>query len=228
MDTYCFYTGVACGFPSPLGVSYFQISKEFFFRNLFHNVFPSPLGVSYFQISLKVCKRCLLLLKKFPSPLGVSYFQICKLSHYNSPFLNRFRPLSGYLISKFKYWILCNIVSLLMFPSPLGVSYFQMQDSVFYDGMALGSFRPLSGYLISKSKRWIPKENESGFRPLSGYLISKFWLWLQRSSHYYSFRPLSGYLISKYMFSFNETFADFTVSVPSRGILFPNLITASS
>ena len=63
-------------FPSPLGVSYFQISKEFFFRNLFHNVFPSPLGVSYFQISLKVCKRCLLLLKKFPSPLGVSYFQI--------------------------------------------------------------------------------------------------------------------------------------------------------
>ena len=91
-----------CKFPSPLGVSYFQISKEFFFRNLFHNVFPSPLGVSYFQISLKVCKRCLLLLKKFPSPLGVSYFQIgWRKSMTRKEKVMGFRPLSGYLISKY-------------------------------------------------------------------------------------------------------------------------------
>ena len=38
--------------------------------------FPSPLGVSYFQIESKV--EQFKAVKKFPSPLGVSYFQMAK------------------------------------------------------------------------------------------------------------------------------------------------------
>ena len=38
--------------------------------------FPSPLGVSYFQMLLKRYNENLV--KAFPSPLGVSYFQIKK------------------------------------------------------------------------------------------------------------------------------------------------------
>ena len=87
----------------------------------------------------------------FPSPLGVSYFQIERAISL-STVLASFRPLSGYLISKYKMKLqsVCsrNIVSVpsrgilfpnaidfadrmwkmrRKFPSPLGVSYFQMQ-----------------------------------------------------------------------------------------------------
>ena len=65
---------IACYmFPSPLGVSYFQIMK----RQLSGEIkvmFPSPLGVSYFQMSFK--HAILRIWLAFPSPLGVSYFQI--------------------------------------------------------------------------------------------------------------------------------------------------------
>ena len=111
---------------------------------------------------------------------------------------NCFRPLSGYLISKFwsKQW-----------------KVFRCQR-----------FRPLSGYLISKFDKVqcdtkIASDNR--FRPLSGYLISKFklkfriWWWVV------CFRPLSGYLISKSQSHDRYETATF-VSVPSRGILFPN------
>ena len=60
-------------FPSPLGVSYFQI----IFRSsllIYYPAFPSPLGVSYFQMEL--IKRYEGEVFKFPSPLGVSYFQM--------------------------------------------------------------------------------------------------------------------------------------------------------
>ena len=87
-------------FPSPLGVSYFQIMSDYLctttkglvsFRPLsgylisklgisdkelfiFSQLFPSPLGVSYFQI--RKLKKQGVQYVPFPSPLGVSYFQI--------------------------------------------------------------------------------------------------------------------------------------------------------
>ena len=62
------------------------------------------------------------------------------------------------------------------------------------------------------------------FRPLSGYLISKLCttnkgLVIQLLR----FRPLSGYLISKSCFIISQRISFYTVSVPSRGILFPNI-----
>ena len=60
-------------------------------------MFPSPLGVSYFQmrkINMKKLNDVL-----FPSPLGVSYFQIEKERMMYVVAVG-FRPLSGYLISK--------------------------------------------------------------------------------------------------------------------------------
>ena len=90
------------------------------------------------------------------------------------------------------------------------------------------SFRPLSGYLISKCKliSCYDIHIQSSFRPLSGYLISKY------GSTFYTegtqgdcFRPLSGYLISKYSMSNREWAIAVLVSVPSRGILFPNIYT---
>ena len=62
------------------------------------------------------------------------------------------------------------------------------------------SFRPLSGHLISKSTK--------------GYVIEVYCL--------KRFRPLSGHLISKFGTYDNIEDAAKAVSVPSRGILFPN------
>ena len=69
-----------------------------------------------------------------------------------------------------------NLKKTLMFPSPLVVSYFQMMNHLQSLKIQMYRFRPLSGYLISKCFR-------------------------------------SRELIQKYSKS---------VSVPSRGILFPN------
>ena len=41
---------MASMFPSPLGVSYFQIIHSLFSGGNDEDMFPSPLGVSYFQI----------------------------------------------------------------------------------------------------------------------------------------------------------------------------------
>ena len=110
-------------FPSPLGVSYFQIKRARSYCLMLAG-FPSPLGVSYFQITLKhlngqktnfvsVPSRGILfpnyvalafekkIYFRFPSPLGVSYFQI--------------------LVKAVK-------ADLYGFPSPLGVSYFQIKE----------------------------------------------------------------------------------------------------
>ena len=86
-------------------------------------MFPSPLGVSYFQISLKVCKRCLLLLKKFPSPLGVSYFQMTILVLIMRSDNMVSVPSRGILFPNKKIMV---IGVGWKFPSPLGVSYFQI------------------------------------------------------------------------------------------------------
>ena len=91
----------------------------------FEKEFPSPLGVSYFQISIclygwkggcwmvSVPSRGILFPNNmkllymttkdgymFPSPLGVSYFQILWGNGWLSFNKSCFRPLSGYLISK--------------------------------------------------------------------------------------------------------------------------------
>ena len=90
-------------FPSPLGVSYFQMhvtqmnvklesavsvpSRGILFPNSYYKngklkdikEFPSPLGVSYFQIDI-IFYGCCKHTTKFPSPLGVSYFQIIILA----------------------------------------------------------------------------------------------------------------------------------------------------
>ena len=60
-------------FPSPLGVSYFQISFEITI-DCGEDEFLSPLGVSYFQINEYISNDETA--ARFPSPLGVSYFQI--------------------------------------------------------------------------------------------------------------------------------------------------------
>ena len=90
------------------------------------------------------------------------------------------------------------------------------------------SFRPLSGYLISKLPGFAYYANyeESGFRPLSGYLISKSNIGMNFVNGLISlsFRPLSGYLISKWSNTVSENEYAKLVSVPSRGILFPNKI----
>ena len=83
-----------------------------------------------------------------------------------------------------------------MFPSPLGASYFQIVIDVDCH-REMHRFRPLSGHLISKSYSSPVKQGCHCFRPLSGHLISK----------------LNSFLASKKIV---------LVSVPSRGILFPN------
>ena len=87
-------------FPSPLGVSYFQILIFALFIGWVF-MFPSPLGVSYFQIT--VIKSANVDCHSFPSPLGVSYFQILFRNRRIEFSGSRFRPLSGYLISKCAY-----------------------------------------------------------------------------------------------------------------------------
>ena len=91
-------------FPSPLGVSYFQIMKKEYMKPFeeFEAKFPSPLGVSYFQIQSDL-HNYQFNVKKFPSPLGVSYFQIISNIESGMFRMNSFRPLSGYLISKLSF-----------------------------------------------------------------------------------------------------------------------------
>ena len=85
---------------------------------------------------------------------------------------NRFRPLSGYLISKFIK--AAGVTAGRVFPSPLGVSYFQM-------GLGLNFL--IGSYIVSVPSRGILFPNTN----MKLLLIDT--------------RP---------------------VSVPSRGILFPN------
>ena len=62
----------------------------------------------------------------------------------------------------------------------------------------------------------------TSFRPLSGYLISKCCTDDTTKNTLFCFRPLSGYLISKLRLVYGYTTTSAKVSVPSRGILFPN------
>ena len=109
-------------FPSPLGVSYFQMLDNGKYSANGYVVSVPSRGILFPNIYLMVLR--LRRISLFPSPLGVSYFQIERRKQQSSQRIC-FRPLSGYLISKFIYALrLKNSVS--GFPSPLGVSYFQI------------------------------------------------------------------------------------------------------
>ena len=88
----------------------------------YKELFPSPLGVSYFQI--EYWNEFYAWIDRFPSPLGVSYFQI-HVTKAGNNIIDGFRPLSGYLISK-SIAKMSRANALALFPSPLGVSYFQI------------------------------------------------------------------------------------------------------
>ena len=61
-----------------------------------------------------------------------------------------FRPLSGHLISKSVERYLMTTAPTIKFPSPLGASYFQIKYNIPYTILKESGFRPLSGHLISK------------------------------------------------------------------------------
>ena len=135
-------------------------------------MFPSPLGVSYFQMGIE---HCVVDIGNtvFPSPLGVSYFQIIK-GKGNEDTKESFRPLSGYLISKWRNRPFS--ITLVLFPSPLGVSYFQIRGCAQGMATAMYSFpSPLGvSYFQIGNIVEVSLKNLTCFRPLSEYLISKY------------------------------------------------------
>ena len=110
-------------------------------------VFPSPLGVSYFQMWIlsQCCENGI----KFPSPLGVSYFQIESLAKQESIVKNVSVPSRGILFPNNntvngnpRWRFLVSVPSRgILFPNTgrLIIVY-----------SIIKGFRPLSGYLISK------------------------------------------------------------------------------
>ena len=85
--------------------------------------FPSPLGVSYFQIIWRSLRNASYGFRPLSGYLISKYGRNKMLMVFN--FNISFRPLSGYLISKY-YNDTCVPKTMKVFPSPLGVSYFQM------------------------------------------------------------------------------------------------------
>ena len=112
------------------------------------------------------------MLKTFPSPLGVSYSQIGKFDIIGI-YPVGFRPLSGYLISKFKVRVY-KLRGLNKFPSPLGVSYFQMSAFLVLNLFLVKVSVPSRGILFPNRVKQRIKAMNPSFRPLSGYLISKY------------------------------------------------------
>ena len=136
----------------------------------------------------------------FPSPLGVSYFQIEAGFYFYAKTASGFRPLSGYLISKF---MLMNITmdfqsrELVSVPSR-GILFPNRRSITMEEDYVEKVSVPSRGILFPNNGGRLCGEVKMSFRPLSGYLISK---WEDKKS--------------------NDAIA-LIVSVPSRGILFPN------
>ena len=84
------------------------------------------------------------------------------------------------------------------------------------------SFRPLSGYLISKSTMNIMVQTVQRFRPLSGYLISKLHYAMSSREWVIAFPSPLGVSYFQIEISTSNIAEVQEVSVPSRGILFPN------
>ena len=159
-------------FPSPLGVSYFQIGILEWVLHMDRSVFPSPLGVSYFQINV------------------IGLYPVVGMKAVSVPSRGILFPNSHqYQKWERKQHCLVSVPSRgILFPN----------GSIWSVRICRHGFRPLSGYLISKLNRinwyktWFsvsvpsrgilfPNGNELEwqqfiefrFRPLSGYLISK-------------------------------------------------------
>ena len=204
-------------FPSPLGASYFQIGlnlevttkEDICFRPLSGHLisksilmyhpewsikFPSPLGASYFQICADIVECTVKGEHKFPSPLGASYFQM-KLRSSNKGRYIVSVPSRGILFpNKIIGEDYCVMPS---FPSPLGASYFQIR--FFICSIAFHVFpSPLGA---------------SYFQILSADVALKV-----ITKEFPS--PLGA---SYFQIKYNEETDEAEyVSVPSRGILFPN------
>ena len=67
---------VCCGFPSPTGVTYYELSsEELGLAYSFNKRFPSPTGVTYYESS-NVERELLENINTFPSPPGVTYYEL--------------------------------------------------------------------------------------------------------------------------------------------------------
>ena len=139
--------------------------------------------------------------------------------------------------------------SLLTFPSPLGVSYFQIIIGQIWHYWHISVSVPSRGILFPNNGEKMQIDDKMIVSvPSRGILFpNSYVLWYSRwlprvsvpsrgilfpNNHYgggrkacgkLSFRPLSGYLISKWWILMDswEQYG-IRVSVPSRGILFPN------
>ena len=135
-----------------------------------------------------------------------------------------FRPLSGYLISKFARSSSVADGSAVSVPSR-GILF--PNEKKAYKAYAECSFRPLSGYLISKywdNKYWENRKIVSV--PSRGILFPNFITGVCCSESDIALFPsplgVSYFQIMVNWLELIEEKEDQIVSVPSRGILFPN------
>ena len=206
-------------FPSPLGASYFQIKGDFIMEEN-RNEFPSPLGASYFQIR---CSRPVRVSKtSFPSPLGASYFQIRRNDVYRKNYRWSVSVPSRGILFPNLYEDYNEYIRVYEFPSPLGASYFQIRRLFSFINDEYG-FRPLSGHLISKLRfdELFDRKCEVFPSPLgASYFQISHDFFGNIDLEFPSPLGASYFQISLGMFP--NTHGG-RVSVPSRGILFPNL-----
>ena len=116
----------AIAFPSPLGVSYFQIQQlDWTISRRFRVSVPSR-GILF----PNWMERKYIVIDENKGFRPLSGYLISKLLYTLSTAMEAlfsFRPLSGYLISKFLRTEGTHAyITVWVFPSPLGVSYFQI------------------------------------------------------------------------------------------------------
>ena len=158
--------------------------------------FPSPTGDLYFSIVPVLTSHAGL--NPFPSPTGDLYFSIV---HVKS-----------------------EITDFPSFPSPTGDLYFSIRYRKFTDYWGQISV-PYRG-LIFLNRIWcVIPESAKGFRPLPGTYISQYCNVLSTPS-LVCFRPLPGTYISQWSRVCCQKLHKRTVSVPYRGLIFLNTISA--
>ena len=208
-------------FPSPLGASYFQINKATDWTPA-PEEFPSPLGASYFQIV-----KCWFLHKKVISvsvpSRGILFPNNGKTVEPNDGMIG-FRPLSGHLISKSTIRTVKTLNEGDMFPSPLGASYFQINmarkrmvtRTMFPSPLGASYFQIKGDFIMEENRNEFPSPLGASYfqircsRPVR---VSKTSFPSPLGASYFQIRRNDVYR-KNYRWS---------VSVPSRGILFPNL-----
>ena len=187
-------------FPSPLGASYFRILHLRIPNALYHRLFPSPLGASYFRMAIAIdALSYVIVLVSVPSRgiLFPNYLDTLEGKKLPVP---RFRPLSGHLISE-------------LVPSENSLKWL-----IIVSVPSRGILFPNCIWLHYRKKMFdikFPSPLGASYFRISDRCYRAIYI-------RQSFRPLSGHLISE---SFHDYACEdcFCVSVPSRGILFPNL-----